>query len=155
MKVVKLSEIKEKFGIEPLAPDFTLVNFSKVLVKSGKPIKTLLMDQEKIAGIGNIYANESLFAAKINPFRKAKSLSPDEIKQLYVSMICIIDTAIKFKGSSGKDEWYRQIDGSIGHYQEHFLVYQREKEKCRVCGGMIKREKQGGRSTYFCPKCQR
>jgi formamidopyrimidine-DNA glycosylase len=155
MKVVKLSDLKEKFGIEPLTPDFTLANFTKVLAKSGKPIKILLMDQEKIAGLGNIYVTEALYAAKVNPFKKAKDMTEKEVKNLFFSIVRIIETAVKYKGSSGKDEWYRQVDGSIGHYQEHFLVYQKEKEKCRVCGGIIKREKQGGRSTYYCPKCQK
>jgi formamidopyrimidine-DNA glycosylase len=155
MKVVALKDLKEKFGIEPLTPDFTLENFTQVLAKSGKPIKTLLMDQEKIAGLGNIYVTEALFAAKIDPLRRAKTLTAPEIKNLYAAVIKILEKAIQCKGSSVKDEWYRQVDGNRGRYQENFLVYQREGQKCERCGSIIKRIKQGGRSSYYCPKCQK
>lgn len=155
MKVIRQADLKEKFGIEPLTKEFTLDNFLKIIKKSGQPIKTLLMDQEKIAGLGNIYTTEALFAAKIYPFKKAKELSEKETKNLFTSIIRIIETAIKYKGSSGKDEWYRQVDGKPGQYQEHFLAYQQEGKKCRRCGSIIKRMKQAGRSSYFCPRCQK
>lgn len=142
--------------IEPLTKDFTLERFKEVISKSRKPIKLLLMDQEKIAGIGNIYANESLFAAGIDPFRPANSLDPSEAKKLYSVIIKILKKAIECGGSSGKDEWYRQLNGSIGSYQNHFLVYQREGQKCSSgCPGDIVRKKQSGRSTFYCPNCQK
>ncbi len=145
----------ESYGIEPLTPGFTFDNFKKIIQASNKPIKILLMDQEKIAGLGNIYAAESLFLAKINPLRRAKTLALREIKNLFNSIIQVIEEAIKHHGSSGKDNEYRQIDGTPGEYQKHFLVYQREGAPCRGCSGKIKREKQGGRSTFWCPKCQK
>jgi formamidopyrimidine-DNA glycosylase len=156
MKVVE-NYIEEEFSaIEPFKDNFTIENFSKVISKTRKPIKILLMDQEKIGGIGNIYANESLFAARIDPFRPANTLKPEEAKKLHAAILKILQKAIDCHGSSGKDEWYRQLNGQTGCYQEHFLVYQRNGQKCPgVCGGEIKRVKQGGRSTFYCPKCQK
>lgn len=143
-------------AIEPFDADFTLKNFSAVIKKSRKPIKLLLMDQEKIGGIGNIYANESLFAAHIDPFRAAGSLGEAEIKKLHRAIISILTKAIACHGSSGKDEWYRQLNGKPGCYQEHFLVYQRQGAKCPGgCTGEVVRKKQGGRSSFYCPVCQK
>ena len=156
MKAVKnYQEIKNN-SIEPLQDNFTFKNFAAILTKSKKPIKLLLMDQEKIAGIGNIYANESLFSARVNPFKPANSLNPIEAKKLYKSILQILKKAIACHGSSGKDEWYRQLDGKIGCYQNHFLVYQRTGQKCPdSCKGQVMRQKQSGRSTFYCPICQK
>lgn len=156
MKVIE--NFKEDLGeaIEPFQDNFTLENFVAVLAKSRKPVKILLMDQVRIAGIGNIYANESLFAAKVDPFRPANSLTAQETKKLHGAILLILQKAIDCKGSSGKDEWYRQLDGKTGCYQEHFLVYQRNGQKCPgACGGEIIRKKQSGRSTFYCPNCQK
>lgn len=143
-------------AIEPFRDNFTLEKFAEIFAKSRKPAKILLMDQEKIAGIGNIYANESLFAARIDPFRPANSLNNKEIEALYAAIQKILKKAIECKGSSGKDEWYRQLDGGTGCYQEHFLVYQRDGHLCPAgCGGEVLRKKQSGRSTFYCPKCQK
>lgn len=142
-------------AIEPFCSDFTLQNFSNILKKTRRPIKLLLMDQKKIGGIGNIYANEALFEAKINPFRPANSLKDGEAKALHRAIEKILKKAIDCRGSSGKDEWYRQLDGSPGRYQEHFLVYQRNGEPCFVCGAEIARQKQSGRGTFYCPRCQK
>ena len=142
-------------AIEPFCPNFTLQNFSNILMKSRKPIKLLLMDQEKIGGIGNIYANESLFAARISPFRPANSLDLKETKRLFDSIVEVLKKAIDCRGSSGKDEWYRQLDGSPGRYQDHFLVYQRTGRECFACGGRILRQSQSGRGTFYCPQCQK
>ena len=156
MKVVETKEYeKEKTVPEPLKPEFTVEYLQKICEKSGKPIKILLMDQEKIGGLGNIYANEALYLAKINPQKQAKKLSPEEIKLLHDSIIRIIESAIKLKGSSGKDGEYKQIDGSPGEYQNHFQVYQQDGQKCQRCGNIIKRVTIGGRGTFFCPNCQK
>lgn len=149
---------KEPVGaaIEPFRNDFTFDNLVKIFKKSRKPIKLMLMDQEKIGGIGNIYANESLFRARISPFRPANSLAEGEIEKLREAILAILEKAIKCRGSSGKDEWYRQLNGRPGCYQEHFLVYQRQGAACPGnCAGKIKREKQGGRSSFYCPACQK
>jgi formamidopyrimidine-DNA glycosylase len=143
-------------AIEPFRENFTLDNFKKILAATGRPIKIVLMDQKKIGGIGNIYANESLFAARINPERAAKSLESEEAKRLFEAIPQILKKAIECKGSSGKDEWYRQLNGQLGCYQEHFLVYQRQGQDCAFnCGGKVKRVKQGGRSTFYCQQCQK
>jgi formamidopyrimidine-DNA glycosylase len=156
MKVVESFKEEDNGAIEPFKENFTLENFSAVLFKTRKPIKVLLMDQEKIGGIGNIYANESLFAARIDPFRSANSLNKEEVSKLYKAIPRILQKAIDCKGSSGKDEWYRQLDGKAGCYQEHFLVYQRNDSVCPgKCGGKVERVKQAGRSTFYCPKCQK
>ncbi len=155
MKVMANFKEAPNGSIEPFQENFTLENFSNILSKTRKPIKVLLMDQEKIGGIGNIYANESLFKAGIDPFRPANTLKPEEIKKLYKAIPQILEKAIECRGSSGKDEWYRQLDGKTGCYQEHFLVYQRNGQKCPSCPCEIIRKKQAGRSTFYCPKCQK
>ena len=142
-------------AIEPFCRDFTLENFSAVLAKSRRSVKLVLMDQGKIGGIGNIYANEALFEARINPFRPANSLNADETERLRAAIIKILRKAIDCRGSSGKDEWYRQLDGAPGGYQEHFLVYQRHGQNCLVCGSEILRQAQAGRGTFYCPVCQK
>lgn len=156
MKIAKRALFKDSdYGIEPLTKYFTVKNLRKVVISSSKPIKTLLMDQKKIAGIGNIYACESLFQARINPFKIAKKLTTNEIDSLYKSITNILQCAIVKKGSSMKDEMYRQVTGELGEYQTQFLVYEKEGEKCFRCGAAIKRLKQGGRSTYYCRECQK
>lgn len=141
-------------GVDILSKRFTLNYFSEIIKKSNKPVKLLIMDQEKITGVGNIYANDSLFLAKINPLRKANSLTIEEISKLYFSIKKIIEQAIKNKGSSGADEAFVQIDGTKGKHQNYFLVYQRENKPCLVCQTLIKRIKQNNRSSFFCPHCQ-
>jgi len=155
MKLIQDHQAVAQTVIEPFKDNFTLKNFSEIISKSRKPIKVLLMDQAKIGGIGNIYANESLFVARIDPFRPANSLMPGEAKKLYGAIISVLEKAIECKGSSGKDEWYRQLDGKMGCYQDHFLVYQRDGQKCFGCGGEVRRQKQAGRGTFYCPKCQK
>ncbi len=155
IKIVKDFREEESGAIEPFCKNFTLENFADVLSKPRRAVKLVLMDQAKVGGIGNIYANEALFAARVDPFRPANSLKPEETKRLYEAILRILEKAIECKGSSGKDEWYRQLDGSSGRYQEHFLVYQREGQKCPDCGGKILRQNQAGRGTFHCPSCQR
>jgi len=156
MKVVENFKEEPAGAIEPFKDNFTLDNFMNIMAKTRRPVKIVLMDQTKIGGIGNIYANESLFKAGIDPMRPANALKPEEIKKLHRAILQILGKAIDCQGSSGKDEWYRQLDGKTGCYQEHFLVYQRDGQKCPgACGGEIKRVKQGGRSTFYCPKCQK
>ncbi|MCU0653354.1 MAG: DNA-formamidopyrimidine glycosylase, partial [Candidatus Pacebacteria bacterium] len=130
MRLVRCYKEEANPAIEPFRKDFTLENFSKILAETRRPVKILLMDQEKISGIGNIYANESLFASRIDPFRPANSLKPAEVKRLFEAIPAILSKAIECHGSSGKDEWYRQLNGKPGCYQEHFLVYQRDGQKC-------------------------
>lgn len=156
IRVAEWEKFKDdEYGIEPLTRDFTLKNLEKIILKSDKPIKALLMDQKKIAGLGNIYSSESLFQARINPFKIAKKLSTNEIDSLHKAILNIIQRAIQKKGSSMRDEMYLQVTGEPGEYQTQFLVYEKEGEKCSVCNEKIKRIKQNGRSTYYCPECQK
>ena len=113
------------------------------------------MDQDLITGIGNIYANDSLFLAKIHPQRLSNSLTEKEIDLLYRSIKKTINKGIKDLGSSGADEAFILPDGSRGGHQKNFLVYQREKQPCLVCKTIIKRIKHNGRSSFFCPNCQK
>lgn len=142
-------------GIDVLSKKFNIQLVNSLTRKTHKSIKSLLMDQNLIAGIGNIYANDSLFLAKIHPLRPSNSLTINEIKNLYKAIIQEIKKGIKDKGSSGADEAFILPDGSKGQHQRNFLVYQRENQPCLKCKTTIKRIKQNGRSSFFCPKCQK
>lgn len=159
---VKLVKNKEELkvldgdlGPEPLGDDFSLKYFQKVLGKTARAIKIVLMDQKIIAGVGNIYAAEALFYAGIDPQRPAKGLTEEEVKRLHQKVIWVLKQGIKYEGATDRDAAYRQVTGEPGHYQEHFAVYAKAGEKCHKCGGKVKRINLGGRGTYFCPKCQK
>ncbi len=159
VKLVKNSKIpelfqKEKFGPEPLDKKFTLEKFKELLNKKKKSkIKPLLMDQTFLAGLGNIYAQEACFFAKIKPTRTAGSLTDKEIKDLYEGFKKILRESIKHKGSS--TDTYLDIKGKQGEYMPFLKVYQKEGKKCFRCGATIKSIRLNGRGTCFCPKCQK
>jgi len=164
IKVVKKDQLMQipffkEMGPEPLVvissgqAHLTLELFKKIISSSNTVIKVLLMDQKKIGGIGNIYANDALFEAKIDPRRKAKSLSSQEIKKLYESVLDVLQKSLKYGGSS--DENFVNALGQEGNYQNHTLVYGREKKPCRNCKNLIKKIKLGGRGTYYCSICQK
>ena len=144
------SELNQ-YGPEPL-DDLTLEKFKEILSLTCRPVKQVLMDQKKISGIGNIYANDALFLAKINPGRPASKLSLAEVKKLYEAIEKVLKAGIKYRGAS--DQHYLDALGRKGSYQEHFLVYGRQAKKCFNCAEKIKKIKLGGRGTYFCPRCQ-
>jgi formamidopyrimidine-DNA glycosylase len=158
MKVLKTDEVKKddfvrKLGPEPFK-DLTLDKFSTVVQSTGMAIKNVLMDQSKVAGVGNIYANDALFLAKIHPEKKANKLSDQEIKKLFDSIEKVLKKGLKYGGSS--EVSFVTPDGAAGSYQKHTLVYGKEGEKCpNDCDGKIKKIKVGGRGTYFCPDCQK
>ncbi|MFA5742444.1 MAG: bifunctional DNA-formamidopyrimidine glycosylase/DNA-(apurinic or apyrimidinic site) lyase [Candidatus Paceibacterota bacterium] len=140
-------------GPEPLDRKFSLEIFKiRIQGKTGK-IKQILMDQSVIAGIGNIYADEILWQAKISPFRPANKISDQEMELIYSAMKEILKKAIKAKGSSMSD--YRTLSGEKGKFQLMRKVYRRTGEECPACKGKIKREVIGGRSAHFCPVCQK
>lgn len=143
---------KSKLPPDVVDREFTLEYFSKALLKSGRPIKLVLLDQSKFGGIGNIYANDALYLASIDPRRKARGLSEKEQKSLHKSIKQVIFLGIKYGGASV--DKYVNAAGLGGKYQEHFLVYQRAGEKCKK-GHIIKRIKIGGRGTFYCPECQK
>ena len=150
----KIEDLKD-LGPEPLAKDFTLEKLIERLKNKNKKIKEVLMDQKVIAGIGNIYANEILWEAEINPFKLSKDLSQKEFENLYKAIRKVLSLAIKYQGSTISDEMYRDIYGKEGEYGKIRKVYQREGEKCFRCQSKILRKVQNGRSTFYCPKCQK
>lgn len=135
-------------GPEPLGNDMSADKLYKMLHEHSRQIKPLLMDQSFIAGLGNIYADEILFTARIHPLRISNTITRNEAKALFSAMQSVLNKAIEKLGSS-LDWMYRG-----GEYQNHFKVHQREGEPCPGCSGKVKKITVGQRSTYFCPSCQ-
>jgi formamidopyrimidine-DNA glycosylase len=140
-------------GLGPEPFDIKLNRFKEMLSKKKTKIKPLLMDQTFISGVGNLYAAEVLFRAKIHPERAANSLSDKEKELLFKETRETLLEAIKYKGSSV--DQYVQLSGETGGYVKYHKVYDREGQPCLVCKTPIRRTSLGGRGTYFCPKCQR
>lgn len=151
-RVKETKTLEKTFGPEALEINFK--TFKNLLKKKPKAkIKPLLMDQKFIAGIGNIYSDEILFASRINPLRQVKDLNDKEIRKILQNIKKILKKAIKYQGSSVK--YYLDACGKKGKYLKYHKVYQKEGEKCFHCHGIIKRIKLGGRSAHFCPACQK
>lgn len=146
----ELKFIKE-LGPEPF--DIDQEQFKKMLSGKKTKIKPLIMDQSFISGVGNLYAAEALFRAKINPFSPAISLSEKEIKDLFNAIVYILKEAIKHQGSS--IDQYVRLNGRSGGYVKFHKVYGRQGKPCLICKTLIKRITLSGRGTYFCPKCQK
>jgi formamidopyrimidine-DNA glycosylase len=142
-------------GVEPLSSDFDANYLAAALKGKKTPIKSALLDQRVIAGLGNIYVCEALYRSHISPKRLAKSLSPARIAPLVREIKAVLKEAIVAGGSSLRD--HRRTDGEMGYFQKTFFVYDREGEACqtRGCKGTIKRIVQSGRSTFYCSTCQR
>jgi len=145
--------VQPEMGPEPLDEGFDEAALHAVLRRRAAPIKSVLMDQRVIAGIGNIYADESLFAAGISPKRAAKSLSRVAVGRLSGAIRDVLTTALGDRGSSFRD--YVDASGREGGHQLKVKVFRRTGQPCYVCGTEIRRIKLGGRSTHFCPKCQK
>jgi len=143
----------QKLGLEPFAPEFTPEHLAAKLSHSGRPIKTMLLDQETVAGIGNIYADESLFLGKIHPQRAANSLSLEEIKALHQGIIRSLSDGIAKGGTTFSS--FQNVTGLKGNYIDTAWVFRRNGQPCNICGTMISRIKLGGRSTHFCSQCQK
>lgn len=143
---------------ENMAPDvvdtsFTVDYLTQVLKRSRRPVKLVILDQDNIGGMGNIYANDALFLARIHPLTPANQLTVAAVKRLHQAMKQVITKGIETGGSSISH--FVDSYGIGGHYQDHFLVYDRVGEACDVCGSLIIKTVVGGRGTYFCPRCQR
>lgn len=147
----------EKLGIEPFGDEWSLENLKSICNRSQLVMKDLLMDQTKIAGIGNIYANEILFRAGIHPERRSNVLADEEIKRLYHIIPEVLDLAINKMGTTlgNKVSNYRSVYNIQGEFQDILAAYGREGESCLQCGAQIIRIKQKGRSSYFCRNCQK
>jgi formamidopyrimidine-DNA glycosylase len=142
-----------RLGPEPLR-DLTGKEFTRILFSSRRPVKVILMDQEKISGVGNIYANDALWLAKIDPKRAANTLTAKETQILYTAVIKVLKDGIKYEGAS--DQWYVTAEGKKGSYQDHFLAYGKKDELCPRCRkGKFSKFYVGGRGTYVCPVCQK
>ena len=153
-RFVRLAVVQHSFqapGSEPLDIGFEL--FSGLFRKRKTPIKSALLNQKLLSGVGNIYADEALARAGIRPRRRAASLTRAELKKLHASLKNVLKQAIRAGGSSISD--YVDADGQRGRFQFHHRVYGREGQPCQVCKTPIKRIVIAGRSAHYCPKCQR
>ncbi len=142
-----------EMGVNPMSSEFDQESFRDILHSRSRGLKALLLDQKLVAGLGNIYADESLWHAKVNPRRASDSLSRAEIQHLTASIKEVLREAIKRGGFTLRD--YRKPSGGEGSYQKFRKVYDREGLPCSRCRSKIERVKIGGRSTYFCPRCQK
>lgn len=142
----------QKLGFEPFSSDFSDSYLQSKLSKSRRPIKTILLDQSLVAGIGNIYADEALFQSNIYPLTLACDLTFSQISALKLAIIAVLENAIAAGGTSFSD--FLQITGVNGNYGGIAWVYGRKNQPCRVCGTLIDKIKIGGRSSHFCPQCQ-
>jgi formamidopyrimidine-DNA glycosylase len=140
-------------GPEPLSEEFSLAYFAQKLGTSNRNIKTLLLDQGVVAGIGNIYADEALFKSGIKPQAIAANLTPAQIQRLHTAIIAVLQTAIDRGGTTFSN--FLNLLGVSGNYGDVAWVYGRQGEPCRACGTPIEKIKLRGRSAHFCPKCQR
>jgi len=142
----------DKLGPEPFEIDEK--KFVELVCKRKKPIKLVLMEQDVISGVGNIYANDACWEAKVNPRRLANTLTAKQFSDLYKGMIKVLEEGIKYGGATAADAKYIDLHGLGGHYQDHFRVYDREGEECLRGDGIVHKFVLGGRGTYYCPKCQ-
>lgn len=164
IRIVKTSEVETESFISKLGPEphvargfagqaLTLDIFKSILSKTSRPIKIVLMDQTKMGGVGNIYANDALWRAAISPKRVTSSLNDIETKNLYKAIETVLKAGLKYGGAS--DLSFVTPDGREGEYQNHTLVYNKTGELCQRCRKSgIKKFFLGGRGTYFCPVCQ-
>jgi formamidopyrimidine-DNA glycosylase len=160
MDLFKASEVSTykylaELGPEPLSADFSPAMLDTALKGKRTPIKAALLDQRVVAGLGNIYVCEALFRAGISPKRSASTIPGERSRKLVAEVKAVLKAAIKAGGSSLRD--YKQTSGELGYFQKSFSVYDREGERCtkKGCAGVVKRIVQSGRSTFFCPTCQR
>jgi formamidopyrimidine-DNA glycosylase len=159
MTLIKTDELEDDplfhgLGIEPLSDEFDTAYLKRALAGKKTPIKSALLDQRVIAGLGNIYVCEALFRARLSPKRLAKRVTAKSIPPLVVAIKAVLRDAIKAGGSSLRD--HKGVDGELGNFQHRFAVYGREGKPCpNNCRGTVRRIVQAGRSTFYCPKCQK
>ena len=141
-----------RLGVEPLSADFTADALRALARGRRAPVKAFLLTQERIAGVGNIYADEALFGARIHPLRPVGTLKRKQIEALRDAVVTTLEAGIDAKGASIDD--FRHTDGAEGSFQDRFLVHNREGEPCPRCGTPIKKMRAAGRGTYVCERCQ-
>jgi len=152
----ELGKVKEldHIAIDPLEDTFTWQEFSYELARRAGKLKSLLMDQKFVSGLGNIYSDEVLFAAGLRYDHMSDALTSQEVRRLYRAMREVVQDAIRFRGTTLDDEAYLDLFGKAGEFQSELKVYGRRGLPCRRCRTPIESEKFQGRSTYFCPQCQ-
>ncbi len=150
-KIKEIGPLKE-LGLEPWDENLTLEYLQDKFSKKRLPIKSVLLDQSIIVGIGNIYADEILFLAKINPYTRAMDLNDDSIKNIIKYTRIVLEDAIKAGGTTIRS--YSSVNGIHGMFQQNLNVHSRSGEACPVCGSEVIKVKIGGRGTYYCSKCQ-
>ncbi|MBI1886498.1 MAG: bifunctional DNA-formamidopyrimidine glycosylase/DNA-(apurinic or apyrimidinic site) lyase [Chloroflexi bacterium] len=146
------AQVVGKLGPEPLSEGFTAADLGRLLARRSAPVKAVLLDQGAIAGIGNIYADEALFEARVHPRRPASSLSGEEVRRLHKAVGLTLVRAMGDRGSSF--DHYVDARGEKGSHHLNVKVFRRTDEACFECGSLIQRIKVAGRSTHFCPQCQ-
>ena len=158
MHLIKKEDIKKigpfiKMGLEPWNKELTVKYLQEKYRTKKTPIKTVLLDQSIIVGIGNIYADEILFLSHINPLKKANRLTDDELNYIIKYTREVLEKAIKKGGTTIRS--YTSVDGVHGLFQQELFVHGKENRKCKECNTSIEKIKVGGRGTYFCPTCQK
>jgi formamidopyrimidine-DNA glycosylase len=141
-----------RIGVEPFTPEFTGTHLYEMARGRRAPVKSFMLDQRRIAGVGNIYADEALFRAQIHPLRPVGTLKLAQFERLRETIEESLQAGIDAKGASIDD--FRHIDGARGSFQDRFLIHLREGQPCVRCGGVVKKLYVGGRGTYVCEKCQ-
>ncbi len=141
----------DSLGLEPFADEYTWENFNEIFFTT-RPVKVLLLDQNRITGLGNIYASEILFRAGLDPTKPGEEVSEEEKKRLFTLIPRVLTEAINNKGTTLND--YQDSSGESGSFQDFLRVYGKEGGPCPECGAEIVRIEQGGRSTFLCPNCQ-
>ena len=144
--------LAERVGHEPLERSFTTRRLAEALAGRSAPVKAAILDQRRLAGIGNIYADEALWRARIHPLRPAGSLTADEVVRLRKAIRAALEMGIARQGATLRD--YRDPEGRQGRMQHEFKVYGRQDEPCPRCGTPIAKTRAGGRGTWYCPQCQ-
>jgi formamidopyrimidine-DNA glycosylase len=147
-------EVLGELGPEPLEDEFTPERLAAMLAGRRGRIKPLLLNQNFLAGLGNIYADEALWRARVHPLRGAGTLTPDEVARLHAGIVSVLCEALEEGGTSLRDYQYRQPDGDAGAYQDLLAIYGRAGGDCPRCGATIERLVVGQRGTYICPRCQ-
>jgi formamidopyrimidine-DNA glycosylase len=142
----------QRLGVEPLEPDFTLERLRALARGARAPVKAFLLDQKRVAGVGNIYADEALFRARIHPLRPAGRLTTAQLAALREAVVDALCAGIDARGATIDD--FRDIEGASGSFQSQFLVHRREGKPCPRCGRPITKLVAGGRGTYACERCQ-
>lgn len=146
-------DLLKNLGVEPLSNEFTAEYLFKQLHGKSRAIKLMLMDNAVVVGVGNIYANESLFQAALLPQRAAKTLDLADCERLVVAIQRVLQRAIETGGSTLRD--FVDSEGNSGYFQQEYCVYGRDGEPCRTCGGLVEKITLGQRSTFYCERCQR